>query len=192
MNGHGQPDRPVVPASPPNKAMAGEERGRAKGNTASKPRPGRSAGSGVSSALDRVRQVAVRDREARFTALLHHVNVDQLRASTAVAITRFVGRSVWVGFVQGLTGQAGGDHAGEVGHVAMSSCGQCSAWVMASFAVWALAIWSSRLASLRWASPRQPSTACVRDASSALDSRSENPTSRSNRITPTSPAADSG
>ena len=62
-------------------AEAGEERGRAEGNTASKPRPGRSAGSGVSSALDRVRQVAVRDREARFTALLHHITVDQLRAA---------------------------------------------------------------------------------------------------------------
>ena len=84
MNGHGQSDRPVVPASPPNKATAaeaGEERGRAKGNTASKPRPGRSAGPGVSSALDRVRQVAARDREARFTALLHHITVGQLRAA---------------------------------------------------------------------------------------------------------------
>jgi len=50
----GSPRSPVVPASPPNKAMAaeaGEERGRAKGNAASRPRPGRSAGSGVSSAL---------------------------------------------------------------------------------------------------------------------------------------------
>jgi RNA-directed DNA polymerase len=84
MNGHRQSDRPVVPASPPNKAMAaeaGEERERAKGNTASKSRPGRSAGSGVSSALDRVRQVAARDREARFTALLQHVTVDQLGAA---------------------------------------------------------------------------------------------------------------
>jgi RNA-directed DNA polymerase len=33
----------------------------------------------VSRALDRVRQVAKRDRRARFTALLHHVTVDRLR-----------------------------------------------------------------------------------------------------------------
>ena len=82
MNGCGQSDGPVVPANPPNKAAAaeaGEERGPAKGNTASKPRPGRSAGPGVSRALDRVRQVAVRDKEARFTALLHHVSLDRLR-----------------------------------------------------------------------------------------------------------------
>jgi RNA-directed DNA polymerase len=81
MNGHGQSDRFVVPANPPNKAAAaeaGEERERAKGNADSKTRPGHSAGSGVSSALDRVRQVAVRDKEARFTALLHHVTLERL------------------------------------------------------------------------------------------------------------------
>jgi RNA-directed DNA polymerase len=84
MNGHGQSDRPVVPANPPNKATAaeaGEERGRTKGNAASKPRPGRSAGPGVSHALDRVRQVAATDKEARFTALLHHVDLDRLRVA---------------------------------------------------------------------------------------------------------------
>src|SRR6266496_4823621 len=82
MNGHGKSDRFVVPANPPDKAAAaeaGEERERAKGNTDGKTRPGRSAGPGVSSALDRVRQVAVRDKEARFTALLHHVTVHRLR-----------------------------------------------------------------------------------------------------------------
>src|SRR5271165_3668094 len=84
MNGHGQSDRFVVPANPPNKAAraaaeAGEERERAKGNTASETRPGHSAGPGVASGLDRVRQVAVRDKEARFTALLHHVTVERLR-----------------------------------------------------------------------------------------------------------------
>src|SRR5438270_4083271 len=81
MNGPGQSDRFVVPANPPDKAAAaeaGEERERAKGNAASKTRPGHSAGPGVSSALDRVRQVARRDREARFTALLHHVSLHRL------------------------------------------------------------------------------------------------------------------
>ena len=81
MNGHGQSDGPVVPANLPNKAAAaeaGEERGPAKGNAASETRPGHSAGPGVSSELDRVRQVAVRDKDARFTALLHHVSVHRL------------------------------------------------------------------------------------------------------------------
>jgi len=43
------------------------------GNTGSEACPGRSAGPGVSSGLDRVREVARRDEDARFTALLHHV-----------------------------------------------------------------------------------------------------------------------
>jgi RNA-directed DNA polymerase len=43
------------------------------GNTGSETHPGRSAGPGVSNGLDRVREVARRDKDARFTALLHHV-----------------------------------------------------------------------------------------------------------------------
>ena len=84
MNGDGQSDRSVVPANPLNKASAaeaGEERERTKGNTDGETRPGRSAGSGVSRGLDRVRQVAVRDKEARFTALLHHVDLARLWAA---------------------------------------------------------------------------------------------------------------
>src|SRR5450755_3242233 len=86
MNERGKSDRPVVPANPPNKtasavAEVGEGRGRAKGNTASKTRPGHSAGPGASSALDRVREVARRDKGARFTALLHHVDLARLRAA---------------------------------------------------------------------------------------------------------------
>jgi RNA-directed DNA polymerase len=56
-----------------------EGRGLPKGNTARETRPGPSAGQGVSSDLDRVRQVARKDRDVRFTALLHHVSVDRLR-----------------------------------------------------------------------------------------------------------------
>src|SRR5258708_8192306 len=81
MNECGQSDRFVVPANLPNKAAAaeaGEERKRAKGNTAGETRPGRSAGPGVSSGLDRVREVARRDKDARFTALLHHVDLARL------------------------------------------------------------------------------------------------------------------
>ena len=63
MHERGKSDRPVVPANPSNKAVEavaemGEERGRAKGNTAGKTHPGHSAGQGVLSALGRVREVA--------------------------------------------------------------------------------------------------------------------------------------
>jgi group II intron reverse transcriptase/maturase len=58
-----------------------EERGLAEGNAARPTRPGRSAGTGVPSGLDRVRQAARQDRNARFTALLHHVDLDRLRVA---------------------------------------------------------------------------------------------------------------
>src|SRR5260370_2617269 len=81
MNGYGKSDRPVVPAKPPNKtavAEAVEERGLAKGNAASETRPGRSAGQGVPNGLERVRRIAATDKEARFTALMHHVSLERL------------------------------------------------------------------------------------------------------------------
>ena len=86
MNDHGKSDSPVVPAKLPNNAAraaaeAVEERGLPEGNAASKTRPGHGAGQGAPSALDRVRRVALKDKEARFTALLHHVSVDRLRAA---------------------------------------------------------------------------------------------------------------
>ena len=86
MHECGKSDSPVVPAKLPNNtglpvAEVVEERGLAKGNAASKTRPGLRAGMSASSALDRVRRVAQNDREARFTALLHHVDVDRLRAA---------------------------------------------------------------------------------------------------------------
>ena len=86
MHDRGKSDGPVVPAKPPNNAAdavaeAVEGRGLAKGNTAGKTRPGLRAGVSAPSALDRVRRVARQDKEARFTALLHHVDPDRLRAA---------------------------------------------------------------------------------------------------------------
>jgi group II intron reverse transcriptase/maturase len=84
MHDREKSDSPVVPAKPPNKAMAAEtveERGLTEGNATSKTRTGRSAGRNAPNALDRVREVARRDKGARFTALLHHVDVDLLRAA---------------------------------------------------------------------------------------------------------------
>jgi RNA-directed DNA polymerase len=86
MHDHGKSDRPIVPTKAPNNAgqpaaEAVEERGLAKGNTDRPTRPGRSAGSDVPSGLDRVREVARKDKDARFTALLHHVTVARLRVA---------------------------------------------------------------------------------------------------------------
>jgi RNA-directed DNA polymerase len=86
MDDAGKSDGPVVPEKLSNNASGGaaeavEERGPAKENAASAARSGRSAGQDVSSGLDRVRQAARRDKEARFTALLHHVGVERLRAA---------------------------------------------------------------------------------------------------------------
>jgi len=87
MNEHGKSDSRVVPAKRANKAGEPvaepvEERRLTKGNTGQQ-NASRTQGrdDGASSALDRVRRVAERDKEARFTALLHHVDVDRLRAA---------------------------------------------------------------------------------------------------------------
>ena len=79
-------DSPILPTNPSNKATrvaaeVGEGRGLAEGNTDDLTRPGRRAGQGVANGLDRVREVARRDKEARFTALLHHVDLGRLWAA---------------------------------------------------------------------------------------------------------------
>ncbi|MGO9788626.1 MAG: hypothetical protein ACLP8S_03575 [Solirubrobacteraceae bacterium] len=86
MHDREKSDGLVVPVKLPNNAQGGvaevvEGSGSAKGNMASKTRPGLSAGESALSALDRVRRVARTDKEARFTALLHHVDVDRLGAA---------------------------------------------------------------------------------------------------------------
>jgi group II intron reverse transcriptase/maturase len=84
MNERGKSDNLVVPAKPPNKveaAEAVEERRLAKGNTDSSTRPGLRAGLGGKAGLDRVREVARKDKDARFTALLHHVDLARLWAA---------------------------------------------------------------------------------------------------------------
>ncbi len=81
MHEDGKSDSPVVPAKPSNKAEAAEtveERGLTKGNTDSTAGSGHRAGMRLSQGLDRVRQAAKRDKTARFTALLHHVDIDCL------------------------------------------------------------------------------------------------------------------
>ena len=86
MDDREKSDGLVVPAKLPNNAQGGaaeavEGSGPAKGNMASETRSGHGAGQGAPSGLGRVRRVAATDKEARFTALLHHVDVDRLRAA---------------------------------------------------------------------------------------------------------------
>ncbi len=86
MNDREKSDGRVLPEKLPNNVQGGaaeavEGRRPAKGNAAGETRPGLSAGQGALSELGRVRRVAQTDKEARFTALLHHVDVDRLRAA---------------------------------------------------------------------------------------------------------------
>ncbi|MFN8544509.1 MAG: reverse transcriptase domain-containing protein [Candidatus Binatia bacterium] len=87
MDGRGKSDSLVVPGKPPNNAEEPaaevvEGRGLAKGNSPERnARRTQSRGSTLS-ALERVRQAARRDRQQRFTALLHHVYaIERLRAA---------------------------------------------------------------------------------------------------------------
>jgi RNA-directed DNA polymerase len=87
MDDRGKSDSPVVPAKPPNKAARAaaevvEGRGLAKGNTDQQNALRTQSRDGCApSALGCVRRVAEKDGKARFTALLHHVTVDRLRAA---------------------------------------------------------------------------------------------------------------
>lgn len=86
MNGREKSDRSVVPRKRPNKATAVaaevvEGRGRGKGNAGQQNTRRTQCRTSVPNALDRVREVARRDRKARFTALLHHVTVERLRVA---------------------------------------------------------------------------------------------------------------
>jgi RNA-directed DNA polymerase len=84
MNDRRESDSRVVPAKLANKAGKPaaelvEERRLDEGNTGQQNAcRTQSRDVSASSALERVRQVAVKDRDARFTALLHHVDVDRL------------------------------------------------------------------------------------------------------------------
>jgi RNA-directed DNA polymerase len=87
MNDQGKSDRPVVPVKSPNNAEPSaaegvEGSGLAKGNPHQQNAPRTPSRDGALSALERVRQSARRDRQQRFTALLHHVyDLTRLRAA---------------------------------------------------------------------------------------------------------------
>jgi RNA-directed DNA polymerase len=82
MHGAGKSDDGVVPEKSPNKgrrpAEAMEGRPSTKGNSVPTATSSTQSGIGVSPGLHRVREVAGRDKKARFTALLHHIDVPLL------------------------------------------------------------------------------------------------------------------
>lgn len=85
MHDEGKSDGRIVPGKPPNKgrtpAEVVEGRRPTEGNSFQAATPPTQSGTGVSSGLERARQVARRDKHARFTALLHHVDADALTQS---------------------------------------------------------------------------------------------------------------
>src|ERR1700739_5093362 len=89
MNDHGKSDSRELPAEPANKAGQPaaepvEERRLAEGNAGRQNAlRTQSRDDDASSALDRVRRVARKDKETRFTALLHHVDLARLWAAYA-------------------------------------------------------------------------------------------------------------
>src|SRR5215831_18995716 len=77
-NGPGKSDRPTVPERFPNNAgqpaaEGTEGRGLAKGNLAQQNASRTPSREDALSALERVRQAAIKDKKWRFTALLHHI-----------------------------------------------------------------------------------------------------------------------
>lgn len=87
MHGHRKSDSSIGPAKPPNKAgpeakEVVEGRELAKGNSLERNMYRTQGRQDMSSALERIRQAARRDKRQRFTALLHHVyDVDRMRAA---------------------------------------------------------------------------------------------------------------
>jgi RNA-directed DNA polymerase len=82
----GKSGRSVVPTNSPNKAgrpaaEATEGRDLAEGNMGEQNAPRTQCRTRALSALDRIREAAKKDKEKKFTALLHHVDIDRLRAA---------------------------------------------------------------------------------------------------------------
>lgn len=86
MYDQGKSDRPIVPAKLPNNAgqpaaEVVEGRGLAKGSTDEQNASRTQCRTSAPSALDRVREVAARNKGMQFTALLHHVDIDRLHTA---------------------------------------------------------------------------------------------------------------
>jgi RNA-directed DNA polymerase len=110
MHEHGKSDRRVVPTKPPNNgherpAEAVEGRRLAKGNSHQQTMFRTQRRVRMPHELERVRQVASRDRKRRFTTLLHHVyHLDTLRRAY------FGLKRAAVPGIDGVTWQQYGEH----------------------------------------------------------------------------------
>lgn len=101
-------DTPIVSKKLPNKGLPAEvmeKRGVAKGNVTQAPARRTQSRVSVSMGLEGVRQVARRDRRARFTALLHHIT-PRLLAQSFYALRRTAAAGVdgmtWREYEKGL------------------------------------------------------------------------------------------
>ncbi len=116
MHESGKSDGPITPGKPPNKdrgaprsAEGVEDRGPAKGNSGGQTNHRAQDRARLKRALDRIRQVAQRDKEVRFTTLWHHVyDVDRLREAyfglKRKAAAGIDGRT-WAAYGQDLEGR---------------------------------------------------------------------------------------
>jgi len=78
MNEHGKSDRPIEPEKSPNKAEGKaaegmEGRGLAKGNLSQQNVFRTSSRVNAPNALERVRETAKGNKDAKFTTLMHHI-----------------------------------------------------------------------------------------------------------------------
>jgi len=83
MHGHEKSDHAIVAVKPANKAEqsaaeSGEPRAGTKGNADQQSTRRTQCRASVSQALERIRKVARERKKERFTALLHHINIDLL------------------------------------------------------------------------------------------------------------------
>ena len=93
MHGHEKSDHAIVAVKPankaerpsaersvagPNAAESGEPRAGTKGNAGQQSTRRTQSRESVSQALERIRKVARERKKERFTALLHHINIDLL------------------------------------------------------------------------------------------------------------------
>jgi retron-type reverse transcriptase len=113
MHGHEKSDPVIVAKNRANadgrpSAEGGEPRAGAKGNTRQTDTRRTLCRASVSPGLDRVRRAAKQNKEERFTALLHHVDIDLLRQAY-FWLTREAAPGVdgvtWEEYEQGLEGK---------------------------------------------------------------------------------------
>ncbi|MGO9258895.1 MAG: hypothetical protein ACLQU1_21625 [Bryobacteraceae bacterium] len=131
MHGGGESYSGVVPAKQPNKsgkpqAEVVEERPLAKENTEQSNQCRTQSRESGPNGLERVREVARKDREVRFTALLHHVTVDLLRDSYSRLKKKAapgVDGVTWRKYGEGLEARLSDCTGESIGGRFMRSCG---------------------------------------------------------------------